>query len=218
MSLFLAPIHYWLFNKIKIQEEIELSLVDAFSIEYGEKPIEIHNNLVSKYGELFINSDSKLEDIIDTSNIHGWLQNAIDTVELRQSNYIKELLDNYMVDALSIINTVFSNLGNKSGSEIAENYESIDALALYNAIYDYLIDGMPCDNVREVIESNENEVVYRHINCLHKKYWDEFNLDPELMYEFRTSWTKSFISKASNRRYEYDFSIENSTHKIYIVQ
>ena len=68
MSLFLGKIHYWLFNKIKWFEGIEdelLRLDSTFNVEELDKIC----------GER--TPDKPLEDIIDTSNIHGWLQERL---------------------------------------------------------------------------------------------------------------------------------------------
>ncbi len=217
MSLFLAPIHFWLFNKIKIQEELELALVDAFKIEFGMEPIEIHDKMKDTYGNLYTEEGKALDEIIDTSNIHGWLQNAIDITERRQAHYIKALVSSYGDPAISIVDEIFSEMGGKAGTEAKEKLSDVTAPDLYNVLYDYLIDGMPCDNVRKVTESTPDKVVYEQSVCLHRKYWDEADLNAEMMYEFRFSWIKSFILQASNGEFHYDFRIisPDQTHTIY---
>jgi predicted GNAT family acetyltransferase len=70
MSAFLGPIHFWLYDKIKIQNEIVEEILD-----YAEKNNEnIRSELYAKFGD----GDLKpLSEVIDVTNIHGWLQERV---------------------------------------------------------------------------------------------------------------------------------------------
>ncbi len=78
MSQFLAPIHTWLFDKILLMESIEKEIVNQYS---DSKYQDAHAKLVQKYGDFIPNQP--LEQLIDQSNIHGWLQEGITVVENR---------------------------------------------------------------------------------------------------------------------------------------
>ena len=69
MSAFLGPIHYWLYNKIQLQEELIQDIAT-----YGEKsgwPIFSEKHLEEKT----VNKELRpLNELIDVMNIHGWLQ------------------------------------------------------------------------------------------------------------------------------------------------
>lgn len=74
MSLFLGKIHFWLFNKVLWFEGLEdeiIKLAQEEGLNVKKLSVEINN----KYGQKTENKN--LEEIIDTSNIHGWLQNKI---------------------------------------------------------------------------------------------------------------------------------------------
>ena len=77
MSLFLGKIHYWLFNKIQWFEGLErevIALAEKSSLDVET----LKKEITAKYGEMTPNKP--LEEMIDTSNIHGWLQG----INLRQ--------------------------------------------------------------------------------------------------------------------------------------
>lgn len=78
MSMFLGPIHHWLYNKIITQEKM-VQVVLAFN--EAENLVEnLEEQLKETCGELH---QGALEDMIDVSNIHGWLQHQVNIVEER---------------------------------------------------------------------------------------------------------------------------------------
>nr|MBK5237123.1 hypothetical protein [Clostridium sp.] len=72
MSAFLAPIHTWLFNKILLAEDLEKNLKKIYIDKYGINAKDIAQKSLA-FGEP-IDTTKNIEDIIDVSNIHGWLQ------------------------------------------------------------------------------------------------------------------------------------------------
>ena len=76
MSAFLGPIHFWLYNKIGKQEELTKAIA-----AYAEEKAWIENQ--KKYTKDL----PALEDVIDESNIHGWLQGQIHDTETRYGSY-----------------------------------------------------------------------------------------------------------------------------------
>ena len=80
MSLFLGKIHFWLFEKIKWFEGLikgTLALAKANSIDIDKLVKEANE----RFGEKL--KDEPLDKLIDESNIHGWLQEAINSAEGR---------------------------------------------------------------------------------------------------------------------------------------
>lgn len=218
MSKFLAPIHHWLFNKIQIHEDLERDILDRFKTEYGPSIDPVYEDAVSKYGHPLIVQGEDLEEIIDLSNIHGWLQSKIDMVEGRQSYLIKRLLDAHKAEALGILDSVFSASGSKYGKIARNSIADISPESIYSAIYDYLIDGMPCDNVRNVTSNDSDSLEYSQTRCLHNRYWDSVNLDFDIMYSLRDAWLKSFVESLSNGEFKYEFSINGNEQNHRIVR
>ena len=83
MSLFLGPIHHWLYRKIRLQEELITTLAEQEGAKSGDS---------GKY-ENFVNRELRpLEELIDTDNIHGWLQARIHDAEGRYAALVSAIL------------------------------------------------------------------------------------------------------------------------------
>ena len=68
MSKFLGPVHFWLYRKIQFQE----SLIDAlisYAVQEGWNDEDL-----TRYS---CQDRRQLDEIIDETNIHGWLQARI---------------------------------------------------------------------------------------------------------------------------------------------
>ena len=87
MSAFLGPIHHWLFNKITLFEDLEKDTNRSVAAKYGDQALTIQNEAEEKYGACI--PELPLENLIDTNNIHGWLQNRISIAEKRQAETLK---------------------------------------------------------------------------------------------------------------------------------
>ncbi len=87
MSAFLAPIHFWLYNKIALQEELINDIIDC--ARHNKWDERLNGETVESYscGEL-----PALESVIDTDNIHGWLQSRIRDCESRYAKLLIGLL------------------------------------------------------------------------------------------------------------------------------
>jgi hypothetical protein len=192
MSLFLGKIHYWLYNKILLAEALEKEIIDNAEDEEGA----IHGlaeQAISKFGAPTMGDP--LENIIDTSNIHGWLQSKIESAESRQAFFITELLKKspeYKKDIMKIYE--------RQGATVATNYGTTvdNPEQIFNLLNDYILEGMPCDRVNKIVESNNNEFIWETTECLHKSYWDRVNGDVQNFYDFREAWVKAFVSNINN--------------------
>ena len=83
MSLFLGPIHYWLYGKIGNQEELTKRIA-----AYAQQ-----KNLIDSSTE-YVRELSPLEEVIDEGNIHGWLQARIANAEMRYADLVTLILAN----------------------------------------------------------------------------------------------------------------------------
>jgi hypothetical protein len=195
MSRFLAPIHNWLFGKIKIHEELESNLVNAFVEKYGEDIKNIEAEAHMKYGKPM--EDKPLEVLIDTSNIHGWLQNRIDIAETRQSSILTNIMKKYGEEAGKIAFDVFSAQGSEYGRDSAEKFDVSSARKIYDALNNYILEGMPCDNVNNISYKSEDKLIWENRRCLHRPYWEKSGADTELFYNLRHTWIKNFVESAN---------------------
>lgn len=211
MSKFLAPIHDWLFNKIKVFEEIELKLISDLKTEQNIDIQDIVLEKREKYGGLIPNEP--LENLIDTNNIHGWLQEKINIIETRQSAIITESIEKYGEKALETIKKSYASIGEKYGKIAKETIKITDAPTMYKVLNNYILEGMPCDHVDSIVEEKEESIIWNTTTCLHKKYWDKVKGNVALYYDLREIFITNFVKNA-NPDFSYTFEILNENNSV----
>lgn len=206
MSLFLGKIHYWLYNKIIWYEKIELDIIKW--AQEAELPIGTWvQDINEKYGPPL--GSEPLEKLIDTSNIHGWLQERIESAELRQAAIITQVL-NRNVDYMKALTGIYKNQGKAAAEDYQEETSAPEDV--FNALNDYILEGMPCDRVNEIVSSDDNEFLWKSTICLHAPYWKKVEGDVNIFYELRETWVKAFVEEL-NHDFTYVRSFDN-THSI----
>lgn len=215
MSRFLGPIHYWLFNKIELYEDLEANIVDGMKKKYGEQVEQIAREKEKQFGEPVYGKE--LEEIIDQGNIHGWLQDKIRRAETRQAAIIAAILKQQDNQALETLKEIYAEHGKDCGIDAAREKQVGNAPEIYKALNDYLLDGMPCDNVNRLKVQEPEQVVWEHTQCLHISYWQEAQADSAVLYELRKIWIENFVTHA-NSEYSYQYSHENNLFKHAIVK
>lgn len=205
MSAFLGKIHYWLFNKIQLHEKL-IENITELAERNGYNSKAMLNESYSKYGTPVTGS---LEDNIEHDNIHGWLQQRIISVESRLAYIVTELLRNNAVKKEDIADIFY-----QSGVDTMKKLEISGGSPqeFFNLVFDYMLEGMPCDRVNEIIEDNENVIAWKTTRDLHKEYWDEAHGDVNNFNYFVDSWINGFLS-ASDTGYKY-FREENDISTI----
>lgn len=200
MSAFLGPIHYWLYNKIRIQQEI----VDELYVLGRSYRLNLEEDCLLQFGE-FLNKP--LEEMIDQGNIHGWLQERVAQVECKYAYCIIKLLqaDSHIMSRLT---NVLNKKGRELGSSLAE--EALTAPAVFQLITDHLLDGMPCDHANLLVSKSDDEVVWKRNLCVHQRYWDELDGDIHIYYELRNAWLGGLVQEIG---YSFD-PIDSVTYSI----
>ena len=156
MSAFLGPIHFWLYNKIQFQE----SLIDEL-IRYASSQGWSDGDLADKYGS---KDRRKLDEVIDEANIHGWLQSRIHDAEGRYAAFVLAVAgnDDARQEALKKAAYDFGASQHLSAATAPEAFHRLD---------DLLLDGMPCDQVNRVRESDDNRIAWDRTMDLHSEFW-----------------------------------------------
>lgn len=199
MSLFLGKIHYWLFNKILWFEGLEEEIINLAEAE-GLDVKALSKDINEKYGAKLPNKP--LEEMIDTGNIHGWLQEKIHSAEGRMAAWTTKIIDNNK-EASSKMENIYITQGIKAAKEVKDNGTNLTtAPDIFNSINDYILDGMPCDRVNEIVTSEENLVEWNRRVCVHKEIWDKEQGDVNYFYTLRSLWIKEFV-KEVNCEFEY---------------
>lgn len=195
MSAFLGKIHYWLYDKIKLHEALVVNIAELAN-KNGYNSVALINDSYAKYGAPITGS---LEDEIEHTNIHGWLQERITSVESRLAYVVTELLKENVVTK-DEITYIFSQNGIAAMKEIGINEATPQEL--FNLIFDFMLEGMPCDRVNDIIENSETAITWETTMDLHKRFWDAVGGDVNNYHDFREAWINGFLS-ASATGYKY---------------
>lgn len=183
MSAFLGPIHYWVFNKVLLQEELVQDIIKASGANNWDDKLE--NKLSEACGTI---ENKPLEDMIDYNNIHGWLQGRLSVTEERLSLAAASLLKADPGCKEELIRIAYE-FGKKH--PVSEEADTEDA---FKTICDSLIDGMPCDGVNEVLEQGEDYTSWQQTACVHARYWEEAGEAVAVYYELRKAIIEGMLS------------------------
>ena len=174
MSAFLAPIHFWMYDKILIAQKLTFAVEEKFlNKEERDEAESLFPALISE----------DLEEVIDQSNIHGWLHIAVSNVEIRFAYVIKKLLD--------------KGISLEDIKKVAFEYEISSLQDAYELLMDILLDGLPCDVSISVIREEENELEFVLYNDIHKQYFNEFDMEASVYHELREAFVNGLFEKYS---------------------
>ncbi|QGU93938.1 hypothetical protein GOM49_01245 [Clostridium bovifaecis] len=205
MSRFLAPIHTWLFNKIKLYEALEQDVIDNLNNNPKTDIKDILTDISNKFQAPL--DDSPLEAVIDVTNIHGWLQNRIRIAETRQAYLITKVAEKFGDEGLNLIKEAYIEQGKSAGNDAAEKYDVVTPNDLFKALNNYILEGMPCDSANSVMRNEEDILEWRTVTDLHKDYWEAVDGDAANFYELRRGWIESFVNSA-NPSFKYSFEVK----------
>ena len=181
MSAFLAPIHTWLFNKIKLAQDLEKDIVKLHIDKYKESAIKIQKEATDIYGQYI--EEKPLEDLIDVNNIHGWLQDRIKEVESRSADIITKYYDMYNEESKNLTESAYISQAIKCAQN--ENNKANSPEDAYISLNNYILSGMPCDRVNSVTEKNEDYIIYEQNGCIHRKNYENGQGNLIYLYELR---------------------------------
>lgn len=199
MSAFLGKIHYWLFNKIRYSEELE-NKIEKWAFNEGLlSAAEWKSDIISKFGPT--TGKEPLENSIDQSNIHGWLQDKITRSESRLAAWVTNILQENREYKAQLID-IFSKDGYEKGNGAKEQYEINSPMEVYKVINDFILEGMPCDAVDRPIVKEEDKFTWLSTVCIHSSNWEVVGGDVKHFYDLRQEWLTSFV-KALDKGYNY---------------
>ena len=186
MSAFLGPIHYWLYNKIQLQEELILDIA-----AYGEKSgwaVFSEKHLEEKT----VNKELRpLNELIDVMNIHGWLQERVQDAESRYALLVTSILSEDPERLSSLEELAF-----QFGKERAIDPSS-DAVDAYRKLDDSLLNGMPCDRVNVITEQDPSRTSWVQEEDIHAPFWNAVGGDPSVYYRLRRTIMEGMLSKTA---------------------
>lgn len=209
MSLFLGKIHFWLYDKILWYEGLEQEIINWAQLK-GLRVNEWLEDIYEKYGRP--TGNKPLEEIVDTSNIHGWLQERISSAELRQAALVTKIISlNH--GNINELKNIFSLGGQNAANEVG--IKDLSPEESYNVINNYILEGMPCDRVEMPVSNTTDEYIWKLTKCLHSQYWEANNGDVENFYALRGAWIRAFV-ETINSKLSYERSNDN-VHRIFTL-
>lgn len=196
MSAVLGPIHYWLYGKIQLQEEW-LSVMT----EEGKKAGWVQTPCETEEGALI--EEKPLEELIDETNIHGWLQERIQESEARYARLVKSLLAEEP-DRILRLEELALEFGKKHG--LSKGVTMEDA---YRQFENCLLNGMPCDRINQLLEKKEDEIIWEETRDIHKEYWIREGVDPSIYRRLRKKMMEGILWET-----DYQVQEEASVYKL----
>ena len=183
MSLFLGYIHHLMYDKVLFQEELLESLLELLD---DDKKIK----LIEELNRDFPIERGDLKDIIDESNIHGWLDERVRRSENRLAETVAFLLRDFDIEELK---NKFNELGKTY--EVGDSPEEA-----FNFITSKFLDGMPCDHSLMIIKNEENEFIFKVARDLHKDIWESY-VNPDYYWDLRDAFISGSLEN-SGLKYE----------------
>lgn len=189
MSATLGPIHYWMYNKIRLREELIASLVNlAKRQNYDEDP---DGFPLESYARREL---PPIEEAIDLSRIHASLSGQIDGVERRYAKLITGLLRQDPARLASIRECV-------RAFGAAHPVSAANPTMAFQGINDVLLDGMPCDHAIQINEQAEDQVSFSLVEDLHGPFWEEEGGDRDIFYLLRGELVNAMLTVSGYRLY-----------------
>lgn len=194
MSMFLGPIHQWLYNKIQIGVGRATAIEEAFKTTFGADAEQIISDVDDKYPAFPLGIE--LEDIIGDAPIHGFLSGLIKMVESREAGLISAFINKFGEKAGETAIAASEEYGKKTGEEAKSSIAEGNNEALFKALYDRQLDGMPCDQGAQPLFEN-GKITIRQSECLHSINWQGAGAPLDIMCQVTGAWIKGFIKGAS---------------------
>ena len=198
MSAFIGPIHYWLYNKIRLVNDRQDFLAEKVAEMCGETAEELREQVAQSYGQPL--PDQDLAELIEHDNIHGWLQRQINLAESREAAFIKELLDTCGGAADDLIEKAYAEHGQQTGAAAAQSgrYTLDSAAGILKALNDYFLNGMPCDAGDCVM-------------AIHAPNWRRTGVDEAAMAKYYETWLGGFVQGANPA---FRYQVAGDAHQI----
>lgn len=177
MSTFLGYIHYLMYDKIQFQETLTKALLPL-----SNAPEAIKNTL-QNLGEI---EKGDLEDLIDTTNIHSWLQERVQIAESHLAYTVRQLIKENPSNSEKILK-IMKQLGEDEGF-------SGNAKEAYQYMTSKFLDGMPCDGALVLLKNSEKEILFQVAMDVHRSKYHE--LTP-FYWEMRSAFMEGLLFTSS---------------------
>lgn len=166
MSLFLAPIHQLMYDKIHSTDDLTMAI--------AREDEAIENALAENFPSI---ENGPLEEVIDTSNIHGWLAERVALAEERLAFAATAMAKKDEEKLLATIKQSAKDLHFQGTAE--EAFQTYDS---------FFLNGMPCDRVHMPANCDEG-FAWQVTQNVHAPYYE----DPALYDRLIDSWWEGLL-------------------------
>ena len=187
MSLFLGPIHHWMFNKILILESRAFHIASA--LEGAGVESAAVKKAVADYGEKLAGRD--LADMLGDNSIHQFLYGLIAKIQIFEAGLVDLAKDRWEI-ALKAAESHGRETAGKAVSATGSKNASLEDI--YRLIHDNQLEGMPCDPGAETAVISPSKLGYNHSTCNHIQNWEYTGVDIKRMCAITNAWIKGFIA------------------------
>lgn len=180
MSMFLAPIHFMVYGKNQLQEQLIAEIAKRAAAEGWAE--------ASALDAYCSREDRPLDAIIDVSNIHGWLLKSIADVEHRLAALVTELLFGHP-ERLAVLEELAYEVGRKQAAPA-----DAGAGELFQYLTTHLVDGMPCDGVNMMRDQTAETFRWDKTADVHSHYWTEVEGSPAVYQALRSRFVAGMLA------------------------
>lgn len=199
MSLTLAPIHDIMNRKV-----LRLDRMSEALLKYAETGKGLTDLRARIDAEAPAADTRPLSEIVDSTNIHGWLDRAVNQSERRFASVVAGLLA-AAPDSLDDLRRTLYTLGESEAQPA--NQPANDAYLWLNTA---LLEGMPCDRTVEMQKSDASEVVWQTVQCPHAPHWMAVGLSVDVFYDLRAAWLSGVLSQSG-----LSYTREDTMHRLF---
>jgi len=187
MSQVLGPIHYLMWNKIALAHGWEEACVAAAESAWGEG--RVAELLAGAAAHRWTPPPGELAELIGDQPIHGWLQEAVNRVEVSVAATAAALLGGGN-GAEAMLADASRGHGSEAAAATQQAGEGGDTLGSLTALLmRCYLDGMPCDQVSEVAEQRPDRLVVRRILEVHRPNWEGGGAPVATMVALQGAWS-----------------------------
>ncbi len=181
MSATLGPIHHWLYRKIHHQEALTGALAQL-ALERGWLGLDEARSYAVDLPDL--------EEAIDGSNIHGWLQERINLVEQNYAQLVTSLLrEDY--GRLDLLREAAGVYGARHSLE-----PDLESREVYRHFEDFFLNGMPCERVNRLVEDGGESLTWEQSYDIHAAYWADCPQGSAPYYELRLACMRGLLERS----------------------
>lgn len=184
MSATLGPIHYRMYGRMLLQDQLVLAM-QTLAAEEGWKCV-----LPDHFPAPLIVDD--LVNLIDAGNIHAWLSERVNAVEQRFAQVLLAVMAENFDDRLAKLKALFYQTGLQY--KIQLQTPEYTAKTIYELVHYYLLDGMPCDFPFKALEEGDDSLyVWEIVTCPHSKYYAQQTEILHAYYTLRVSFVQGLL-------------------------